>query len=83
MSLSKTMGGGLPLAATVTTPAIEQDIHQKGFTFYTSHVSDPLPATVGLAVLDTLKREHLMERARTRAPICAAACWRCSSATKP
>ena len=32
MSLSKTMGGGLPLAATVTTPAIEQDIHQKGFT---------------------------------------------------
>ena len=40
MSLSKTMGGGLPLAATVTTPAIEQDIHQKGFTFYTSHVSD-------------------------------------------
>ena len=66
MSLSKTMGGGLPLAATVTTPAIEQDIHQKGFTFYTSHVSDPLPATVGLAVLDTLKREHLMERARTQ-----------------
>ncbi|MBR8655276.1 aspartate aminotransferase family protein [Achromobacter sp. Marseille-Q0513] len=66
MSLSKTMGGGLPLAATVTTPAIEQDIHQKGFTFYTSHVSDPLPATVGLAVLDTLKRERLMERARTQ-----------------
>ncbi|CAB3655678.1 aspartate aminotransferase family protein [Achromobacter pestifer] len=66
MSVSKTMGGGLPLAAAVTTPAIEQDIHEKGFTFYTSHVSDPLPATVGLAVLDTIRREGLIERANTQ-----------------
>ncbi|WP_447921592.1 aspartate aminotransferase family protein [Achromobacter aegrifaciens] len=66
MSVSKTMGGGLPLAAAVTTPAIEQDVHEKGFTFYTSHVSDPLPATVGLAVLDTIRREGLIERARTQ-----------------
>jgi 2,2-dialkylglycine decarboxylase (pyruvate) len=65
MSVSKTMGGGLPLAATITTPKIEQDVHEKGFTFYTSHVSDPLPATVGLAVLETIRKEHLIERART------------------
>lgn len=65
MSVSKTMGGGLPLAATVTTPQIEADIHAKGFTFYTSHVSDPLPATVGLAVLQTLRKERLVERARS------------------
>lgn len=65
MTVSKTMGGGLPLAATVTTAAIEQDIHEKGFTFYTSHVSDPLPATVGLAVLETIQKEHLIDRART------------------
>ncbi len=65
MSVSKTMGGGLPLAATVTTPKIEQDVFEKGFTFYTSHVSDPLPATVGLAVLETIRKEQLIERART------------------
>ncbi len=65
LSVSKTMGGGLPLAATVTTPEIEADVHAKGFTFYTSHVSDPLPATVGLAVLETLRKEALIERART------------------
>jgi 2,2-dialkylglycine decarboxylase (pyruvate) len=65
MSVSKTMGGGLPLAATITTPKIEQDVHEKGFTFYTSHVSDPLPATVGLAVLETIRKENLIERART------------------
>ncbi len=65
MSVSKTMGGGLPLAAAITTARIEQDVHEKGFTFYTSHVSDPLPATVGLAVLETIRKEHLIERART------------------
>lgn len=65
ITTSKTMGGGLPLAATATTPRIEDDIHAKGFTYYTSHVSDPLPALVGLAVLDTIRREHLIERART------------------
>lgn len=65
MSVSKTMGGGLPLAAVATTPKIEEDIYGKGFTFYTSHVSDPLPATVGLAVLRTIQQEHLIERAQT------------------
>lgn len=65
MSVSKTMGGGLPLAATITTPRIEEEIHGRGFTYYTSHVSDPLPAMVGLAVLDTIRKEHLLERART------------------
>lgn len=44
MTLSKTLGGGLPLAATVTSPEIEDRAHTAGFTFYTSHVSDPLPA---------------------------------------
>lgn len=65
MTVSKTLGGGLPLAATITTEKIEQDIHEKGFSFYTSHVSDPLPARVGLAVLDTIRDENLVDRART------------------
>ena len=63
LTLSKTLGGGLPLAATVTGSAIEEDCHAKGFMHVTSHVSDPLPAEVGLAVLDVLRREHLNERA--------------------
>ncbi len=63
MCLSKTLGGGLPLAATVTTEQIEQDVHEKGFAFYTSHVADPLPAQAGLAVLRTIVEERLIERA--------------------
>jgi 2,2-dialkylglycine decarboxylase (pyruvate) len=64
MTVSKTLGGGIPLAATITTEEIEERCHQRGFAFYTSHVSDPLPATVGLAVLETIESEGLIQRAR-------------------
>jgi 2,2-dialkylglycine decarboxylase (pyruvate) len=64
LTMSKTLGGGLPLAATATSPEIEEDCYSKGFANYTSHVSDPLPATVGLAVLDVLERERLAANAR-------------------
>jgi 2,2-dialkylglycine decarboxylase (pyruvate) len=64
MTVSKTLGGGIPLAAVITTDAIEATCHERGFAFYTSHVSDPLPATVGLAVLETVERERLLTRSR-------------------
>jgi 2,2-dialkylglycine decarboxylase (pyruvate) len=63
LTLSKTLGGGLPLAATVTTRAIEEDAAAKGFLHFTSHVSDPLPAAVGRAVLRTVLAENLTGRA--------------------
>ncbi len=63
LTLSKTLGGGLPLSATVTTGAIEQDAAEKGFLHFTSHVSDPLPAAVGRAVLQTVLADELPRRA--------------------
>jgi 2,2-dialkylglycine decarboxylase (pyruvate) len=63
MTMSKTLGGGLPLAAVATTAKIEEDIHSKKFAYYTSHVSDPLTAEVGLAVLDVIQKENLVARA--------------------
>ncbi len=63
LTLSKTLGGGLPLAATVVSDEIEADCHAKGFVHVTSHVSDPLPAQVALAVLDVLEEESLNGRA--------------------
>ena len=48
LTLSKTLGAGLPLAAVLTTDEIEEQAHERGFLFYTTHVSDPLPAAVGL-----------------------------------
>lgn len=63
LSLSKTLGGGLPLAATVTSDKIAEDCRSKGFLHVTSHVSDPLPAQVALAVLDVIADEDLNRRA--------------------
>ena len=64
MTVSKTLGGGMPLAGVITTDAIEETCHSRGFAFYTSHVSDPLPSTIGLAVLQTLEEEHLLQRSQ-------------------
>ncbi|MBR2814503.1 MAG: aspartate aminotransferase family protein [Reyranella sp.] len=63
MAMSKTLGGGLPLAAVATTAEIEETLFERHFTYYTSHVSDPLGAEVGLAVLKVITEERLVERA--------------------
>ncbi|HEY4801684.1 MAG TPA: aspartate aminotransferase family protein, partial [Paraburkholderia sp.] len=63
LTLSKTLGAGLPLAAVVTSARIEEAAHERGFLFYTTHVSDPLPAAVGLRVLDVVERDGLVARA--------------------
>jgi 2,2-dialkylglycine decarboxylase (pyruvate) len=63
LTLSKTLGGGLPLSATVTSDEIEADAAAKGFMHVTSHVSDPLPAAVGRAVLRTVLADALPARA--------------------
>jgi 2,2-dialkylglycine decarboxylase (pyruvate) len=64
LTLSKTLGAGLPLAAVVTSREIEQTAHDRGFLFFTTHVSDPLVAAVGNTVLDVLERDKLDLRAR-------------------
>lgn len=63
LTLSKTLGAGLPVAAVVTSAEIEDRCAERGFLFYTTHASDPLAATVALTVLDVIEREGLVERA--------------------
>jgi 2,2-dialkylglycine decarboxylase (pyruvate) len=63
LTLSKTLGAGLPLAAVVTSAEIEEKAHERGYLFYTTHVSDPLPAAVGLKVLEVVVRDRLADRA--------------------
>ncbi len=65
ITLSKTLGGGLPLSAVVTGDAIAEAARENGFSHYTSHASDPLTAAVGLAVIDVIVGDGLAERART------------------
>ncbi|WP_434444792.1 aspartate aminotransferase family protein [Lentzea sp. E54] len=63
LTLSKTLGAGLPLAAVVTSAEIEEKAYARGYLFFTTHVSDPLVAAVGNTVLDVLVEERLDERA--------------------
>lgn len=63
ITLSKTLGAGLPLAAVVTSASIEAEAHERGFLFFTTHVSDPMVAAVGGTVLDVLQRDSMAARA--------------------
>ena len=64
--LSKTLGGGVPVSAVITTPDIEERCFELDFTHVTSHVSDPMPAAVAEAVLDVVISEDLPGAARAR-----------------
>ncbi len=63
--LSKTLGAGVPLSAVMTSDAISAQADANEFNFYTTHVNDPLPAAVGLKVLEIVARDRLAERAQT------------------
>ena len=63
LTLSKTLGAGLPVAAVVTSDEIETVCHERGFLFFTTHVSDPLAAAVALTVLTVVARDDLVRRA--------------------
>lgn len=63
LTLSKTLGAGLPVAAVVTSAEIADAAHERGFLFYTTHVSDPLAAIVAETVLDVVERDGLVQRA--------------------
>lgn len=65
LTLSKTLGNGLPLSAVVTSNHIAAISKDNGFLFYTTHVNDPLPAAVGLKLLQIVLRDNLVERSRS------------------
>jgi 2,2-dialkylglycine decarboxylase (pyruvate) len=47
----------------MTSSEIEQTCYERGFLFFTTHVSDPLAASVALTVLDVVARDGLVQRA--------------------
>ena len=64
LTLSKTLGNGIPLSAVLTSDKIAQFANERNFLFYTTHINDPLPAAVGDKVLEIVVRDGLVERAR-------------------
>jgi 2,2-dialkylglycine decarboxylase (pyruvate) len=61
--LSKTLGGGVPIGAVITSADIEAICHERGFVHVTSHVSDPMPAAAALAVIEIVREDDLPARA--------------------
>lgn len=64
LTLSKTLGNGLPLSAVVSSAAVEKVCIERDYCFYTTHVNDPLPAAVGDKVLEIVVRDGLVSRSR-------------------
>jgi len=63
LTLSKTLGAGLPLSAVMTSDAVADAAESRDFLFYTTHVNDPMPAAVGVKILEIVQRDRLAERA--------------------
>lgn len=71
LTLSKTLGAGLPVAMVVTSAEIEAACYERGYLFYTTHVSDPLAAAVARTVLAVIERDGLVSRAASLGKIMA------------
>jgi 4-aminobutyrate aminotransferase-like enzyme len=66
LTLSKTLGCGLPQASVSTTAEIERGCNEAGFVWLTTHYNDPLTAAVGCKVLEIVERDNICQRATER-----------------
>src|SRR6185312_12562261 len=64
LSVSKSAGNGFPVSAVITTPEIADRAASKGMWYLSSHQSDPAGAAAVSAVIDIIREENLVERAR-------------------
>ncbi len=60
VALSKTLGGGFPLAAVAVTDTIAGEAERNGLRFLTSHMNEPSMALIGLAML-SLAETHVQK----------------------
>uniref|UniRef100_UPI00358FE214 ethanolamine-phosphate phospho-lyase-like isoform X1 n=2 Tax=Myxine glutinosa TaxID=7769 RepID=UPI00358FE214 len=61
VTMGKPMGNGYPLACVVTTTAIAST---SSIEYFNTYGGNPVSCAVGLAVLDVLEKEQLMENAK-------------------
>lgn len=64
VTLSKTLGNGIPLSAILTSNHIAQYAKEHNFLFYTTHINDPLPAAIGDKVVEIVIRDDLCARSK-------------------
>lgn len=64
VTLSKTIGCGLPGASVSTTAEIGKVALERGFLWVTTHLNHPLMAAVGSKVIEIVLREDMCKQAR-------------------
>jgi 2,2-dialkylglycine decarboxylase (pyruvate) len=62
--VSKTIGGGVPLSAVIVSRKVAEVLESNGFAYGSSHSGDPLLAAAGLATIDILQKQNLLENVR-------------------
>jgi len=60
---SKTIGGGIPLSAVTTSAEIADTSVKNGFQYTSSHTGDPFLCAVGLANIEVIEKENLIDNA--------------------
>ena len=63
MTVSKHFGAGLPVSAVCTTAAIADQAVGNGYFATRSHACDPIVCAAGVASIDIVQEEKLVERA--------------------
>ncbi|MBI3405128.1 MAG: aminotransferase class III-fold pyridoxal phosphate-dependent enzyme [Acidobacteria bacterium] len=63
VTMGKPIGNGFPMGAVVTTPEIAQAF-ANGMEYFNTFGGNPVACAAGLAVLDVMRDERLMENAR-------------------
>jgi 4-aminobutyrate aminotransferase-like enzyme len=63
ITTSKSLGGGIPLSGVTATPDIAERVAQLGFHQSSSHTDDPFLAAVGLAHIEIIERDGLVQNA--------------------
>jgi 2,2-dialkylglycine decarboxylase (pyruvate) len=64
MTVSKHFGAGLPISAVCTTSEIAEAAANNGYFATRSHACDPITCAAGVASIDIVQEEGLVERAR-------------------
>jgi 2,2-dialkylglycine decarboxylase (pyruvate) len=62
--VSKTLGGGLPLSAVIVSQPVADVLESNNFYYTSSHSGDPLLAAAGVATLDILVKNNLLQNVR-------------------
>jgi 2,2-dialkylglycine decarboxylase (pyruvate) len=62
--VSKSLGGGVPLSAAIVSNALAEKLEKNGYSYSSSHSGDPLLAMAGVATIEIMTSQNLLQNIR-------------------